>query len=352
MSSFNVVPPAGLPACGCFPSSHVDALAPFAVQAAARVTGRRVPLSARTAVDTVAPEGDPLVEAQAERALGVLVAVTRCEQHRPKAAKASPAAAGRVSAAAVAYLSSDDAHRPTTGRDLLQVLSWAIGDHNRDLTRDTPATSRPDRKGRQLRRRDGVTRLLTEPQAELFVILSRGVKRARSHLLVDSGERLAAEIILRSCEDRDALAYVRRVSERQRRGPLAASDGVLSAVPDAVLLDEIRGFTDPQTWRGGDPVAQETWWWLVTTAQTILGTSLDQDSVADARVREVSGRSVFDHAPSPASHTQAEFTPDIELEILLRANRTGHLGPRVFTAKESAMLRARIEQLQHMGVSE
>lgn len=352
MSSFNVVPSAGLPACGCFPSSHVDALAPFAVQAAARVTGRRVPLFARTAVDTVAPEGDPLVEAQAERALGVLVAVTRCEQHRPKAAKASPAVAGRVSAAAVAYLSSDDSRRPTAGRDLLQVLSWAIGDHNRDLTRGTPATSRPDRKGRQLCRRDGVTRLLTDPQAELFVILSRGVKRARSHLLVDSGERLAAEIILRCCEDRDALAYVRGVSERQRRGPLAASQGVLSAVPDAVLVDEIRGFTDPQTWRDGDPVAQEAWWWLVTTAQTILGTSLDRDSDAGGRVREVSGCSVFDQAPSLASDEQTDVSPDDELRILLRASKTGHLGPRVLTARESAVIRARIEQLRHMGVSQ
>lgn len=185
MSSSNVAPHIGPQECGCFHSSHVEVLVPFTLQAAARVTGRRIPLIVHATANTVVPEPDPLVDAQAERALRVLIAVTTCATHRPPTAEASPAVAARVSAAATKYLSCDAAHRPTAGRDLVRVLSWAIGDHNRDLTRHTPATSRPDRKGRQLRRRDGVTRLLTDPQAQLFVILSRGVTRARSHQLVD-----------------------------------------------------------------------------------------------------------------------------------------------------------------------
>lgn len=346
MSSFDAFDPASVHlACGCFPAVALELLAPFAVHAAAAVTGRRLPRTV-TSVRHTLPETDPLVDAQSERVLAVLSAVVHCDEHRPPAAVASPATHGRVSKAALAYLTSGPAHRHTTGRDLLRVLSWSIGDHARHVTAGTPATSRPDIKGTKLRYRGTREPLLSDAQVALLVTLSRGLMRARGHQIADSGERLAAQIILRLCTDHDALAYVRGVDARTHRGPLTMSASAVSTLPDAQLLDELRAFTDPKTWQDGDDDARLIWVWLATRAREIMGTSLDDRALGqEGQVLEpVEGVSIFGE---PADTASADHD---ELAVWKGVIAGGYrLGRRAFTPQERDLIDARIRQLHDAG---
>lgn len=345
MSSFDAFDTVSVQlSCGCFPAMCLEFLAPFAVQAAAAVTGRRVPRTITSVHNTALPEADPLVDAQSERVLAVLSAVVHCDDHRPPAAVASPATHRRVSAAAIAYLTSNQAHRHTTGRDLLRVLSWSIGDHARHVTAGTPATSRPDIKGTKLRHCGTRDPLLSDAQVALFVTVSRGLMRARGHQIADSGERLAAQIVLRLCTDHDALAYVRGVDARTHRGPLTASASAVSALPDVELLKELRSFTDPTTWRGGDDEARLIWVWLTTRAREIMGTSLDDRVTGqEGQVLEtVEGVSIFGEPDDGAAHGELTVWKGV-------AAGRYRLGHHEFTTEERDLIDARIRQLTDAG---
>ena len=347
MSSFDAFDTVSVQlACGCFNAVCLELLAPLAMQAAAAVTGRRAPRTITSVCNTVVPEADPLVDAQSERVLAVLSAVVHCDDHRPPAAVASPATHRRVSSAVLAYLTSSQDHRHTTGRDLLRVLSWSIGDHARQVTAGTPATSRPDIKGTKLRHRGTRNPLLSDAQVALFVTVSRGLMRARGHQITDSGERLAAQIILRLCSDHDALAYVRGVDERTHRGPLTVASSAVSALSDGHLLEELRAFTDPTMWRDGDDEARLIWVWLSTRAREIMGTSLDDRPVGQEGqvVEPVEGVSIFGDPDDDAAANHGE------LAVLEGVVAGGYrLGRQKFTPKERGLIDARIRQLHDAG---
>ena len=332
--------------CGCLPPLALKVLAPLAERAATQVTGRRRTRVTSSVLNTAVPDADPLVEAQTERALGVLSAVVHCDAHRPAGAAASTAIHRRVSQAALAYLGSDAAHRHTTGQDLLRVLSWAIGDHARTLTAGTPATSRPDRRGAQLLHRLTGNRLLTDVQVEILVYLSRGVMRARGHHLCESGEPLAAQIVLRRSTAHDAVAYLRGVAASARRGPVAAGVSTFDALDDAQLLTALQSFTDIATWRDGDRAAQLTWVWLSTRASEILGASLAEagDDPDHPNRQLITTQDFFGHADD------ALTLRSDELELWERIAEDGYrLGRRQFTTTERAKIAARIQQLRDAG---